>query len=128
MAIVLAVFMRKIANHQTIFLKSPPPYSQTRLQMYKGFGLTGADLQMIHGLRKGLSTCEVWVMGATNHHRHHCHCHQLQTAVTRVLDDLERNSQSVWKKRDINQNTYLLPANSIDGKDSHSYHHYWRFS
>ena len=92
--------MRTIANHQTIFLKSPPPYSQTRVQMYKGFGLTGADLQMIHGLRKGLSTCEVWVMGATNHHRHHCHCHQLQTAVTRVLDDLERN-----KKKENHLNT-----------------------
>ena len=29
--------------------------------------------------------------GATNHHCQHCHGHQLQTVVTWVLDELERN-------------------------------------
>ena len=31
--------------------------------------------------------------GATNHHRHHRHSHQLQTAVTWVQDELERNQK-----------------------------------
>ena len=38
--------------------------------------------------------------GTTNHHHHHRQSHQLQTALTRVLDELERN-----KKKENHLNT-----------------------
>ena len=31
--------------------------------------------------------------GTTNHHHHQRQCHQLQTALARVLDELERNQE-----------------------------------
>ena len=39
--------------------------------------------------------------GATNHHCQHRHDHQLQTAVTWVLDELERNPKK-WKSSKCN--------------------------
>ena len=56
LTIVWVVFMRTIANCKSsndisLIPSSISPYSQTRVQMYKGSGLTGADLQIILSLQ-----------------------------------------------------------------------------
>ena len=43
-----------------------------------------------------LRETRIWSLkddGTTNHHHHHRQCHQLQTALAQVLDELERNQK-----------------------------------